>query len=481
MKKSKLFVLSALCAAAFCMTAPAEEERKEFPEIGMTLSFPEQYSELQGTLKMVPYGKIVEDPVLYATTVFYFAMPEDEVLSLANSQLQEDQDALTKIMHPVGLIIATEGGEELARSVINSAVVAADQEIPEVGAADGFQFFYLTEGVAENTDGMDPVYAEEYTMALETFPDVLKNAEFYAPKDPMKQMVGTQVSFETTDLDGNPVTSAELFADNEITMINYWGTWCHFCVEEMPELAQIHTRLREKGCGVIGILQDGVSPELIEKAKDIMEECGTNYPNVLLSDDMTILQTITSYPATFFVDREGKILCDPISGAKISKYEPTALSLLAQMQGTEAAAEELTEAAEGAQTAENLTESTTGTEDLTESTTGTEDLTESTTSVENAEGAEANEAAANDLSVYRVVVTDENGDPVEGAAIQFCDDSSCSFGKTDAQGTTEFNMPEGTAYEVHVLQAPEGYESTDKLFTTLDTYSDVNIVLKKAQ
>lgn len=433
MKKSKLFILSALCAAAFCMTAPAEEERKEFPTIGMTLSFPGQYSELQGALKMVPYGKIVEDPALYATTVVYFAMPEDEVLSLANSQLQEDQDAFSQAMHPVGLIIATEGGEELARSVINSAIVAADQEIPEVGAADGFQFFYLTDGIAEDADGMDPVYAKEYAMALETFPDVLKNGEFYAPKNPMGELAGTQVTFETTDLDGNPVTSAQLFADNEITMINYWGTWCHFCVEEMPELAQIHTRLQEKGCGVIGILQDGVSPELIEKAKGIMEECGTNYPNVLLSDDMTILQTITSYPTTFFVDREGKILCNPISGARISQYEPTALSLLAQMQGTEAAAEELTE------------------------------------------------AAANDLSVYRVVVTDENGDPVEGAAIQFCDDSSCSFGKTDAQGTAEFNMPEGTAYEIHILQAPEGYESTDRLFTTLDTYSDVNIVLKKAQ
>jgi len=296
---------------------------------------------------------------------------------------------------------------------------------------------------------------------LETFPDVLKNAEFYAPKNPMGELAGTQVTFETTDLDGNPVTSAQLFADNEITMINYWGTWCHFCVEEMPELAQIHTRLQEKGCGVIGILQDGVSPELIEKAKGIMEECGTNYPNVLLSGDMTILQTITSYPTTFFVDREGKILSNPISGARISQYEPTALSLLAQMQGTEAAAEELTEAAEMAQTAGNLTGST--------------------TSAENTEGADANEAAANDLSVYRVVVTDENGDPVEGAAIQFCDDSSCSFGKTDAQGTAEFNMPEGTAYEIHILQAPEGYESTDRLFTTLDTYSDVNIVLKKAQ
>ena len=33
-------------------------------------------------------------------------------------------------------------------------------------------------------------------------------------------------------------TSEEIFAANEITMINYWGTWCFFCVKELGELAK---------------------------------------------------------------------------------------------------------------------------------------------------------------------------------------------------------------------------------------------------
>ncbi len=36
---------------------------------------------------------------------------------------------------------------------------------------------------------------------------------------------GSGISFQTTDLDGNAVDSAELFAKNKITMINIWGTY----------------------------------------------------------------------------------------------------------------------------------------------------------------------------------------------------------------------------------------------------------------
>ena len=45
--------------------------------------------------------------------------------------------------------------------------------------------------------------------------------------DPAAAMVGKTFQFETVDLDGNKVTSDELFANNEVTMINYWGTSGH--------------------------------------------------------------------------------------------------------------------------------------------------------------------------------------------------------------------------------------------------------------
>ena len=59
-------------------------------------------------------------------------------------------------------------------------------------------------------------------------------------------------TFATTDLDGNIVTSAEIYAGNKITMINFWATWCPPCVGELAELAEVHTQLQEAGCGVVG-------------------------------------------------------------------------------------------------------------------------------------------------------------------------------------------------------------------------------------
>ena len=51
----------------------------------------------------------------------------------------------------------------------------------------------------------------------------------------------TTVEFETVDLDGKTVSSRELFAENKVTMINFWGTFCGPCIREMPELAELAT------------------------------------------------------------------------------------------------------------------------------------------------------------------------------------------------------------------------------------------------
>ena len=89
-------------------------------------------------------------------------------------------------------------------------------------------------------------------------------------------------------------------------------------------------------------------------------------------------------------------------------------------------------------------------------------------------------STANDAGAYRIIVTDSSGDPVKGVAIQFCDETTCNIGKTDADGVVRFDLPEGTVYEVHVLKVPEGYEKNPDEFRTLDVYSDLEIVVNKA-
>lgn len=206
-----------------------------------------------------------------------------------------------------------------------------------------------------------------------------------------------------------------------------WGTWCINCTSEMAELSKIHTRLREKGCGIVGVESERKAIEAVaDQARAIMAENGTNYPNVIVPNDNPIFNMVSGYPTSIFVDSEGKILTAPIEGAAVNEYEATVDKLLA---------------------GENVNR--------------TPDV----------------DAAKNEAGEYRVVVYDQKGQPVEGAVIQLCDDVSCAFQKTDANGTATFADKEQKAYDIHVLAVPEGYAEDTNAYKTLDTFSDVNIFL----
>ena len=140
---------------------------------------------------------------------------------------------------------------------------------------------------------------------------------------------GVSFTFATTDMAGNTVTSAEAFAGNKITLVNLWATWCPPCVGELGELAQIHERLREMDCGVVGILLDADQAGAVGKARSLMEENGVGYPVLALSEDMyDVLSTVDVIPTSFFVDSNGNIVGTPIVGALPEEYIPAVKALL---------------------------------------------------------------------------------------------------------------------------------------------------------
>ena len=155
--------------------------------------------------------------------------------------------------------------------------------------------------------------------------------------------------------------------------------------------------------------------------------------NLLPFENMDEQLYLSTLPTTLFVNRDGIILLAPIEGvpSDLSKYE----QLIDAFIGAAAPA---------------------------------------------AESAASPAAIENDEGVYRVIVTDNSGEPVQGATIQFCDDTACMLGKTDDKGIASFpDAAEGHPYTVHVLKAPAGYEKNEEEFIALDTYCDVSIVLQK--
>ncbi|MDO4962115.1 MAG: hypothetical protein Q4E57_09780 [Eubacteriales bacterium] len=62
-------------------------------------------------------------------------------------------------------------------------------------------------------------------------------------------------------------------------------------------------------------------------------------------------------------------------------------------------------------------------------------------------------------AAWTFICEDESGEPVPGVKIQVCSDSLCSLVKTDENGRAVYTG-ERFAYEIHVLETPEGYENS---------------------
>ena len=131
--------------------------------------------------------------------------------------------------------------------------------------------------------------------------------------------VGT---FETTDIDGNTYTE-KVFSDYDLTLVNAFTTWCSPCVNEMPELEELYQEMKDQGVGVVGMVLDSVSEDgtpddsIVQKAQLLKEKTGVTYP--LLIPDKGFLNGrisgLQSFPESFFVDKDGNIVGDPILGS----------------------------------------------------------------------------------------------------------------------------------------------------------------------
>ena len=81
--------------------------------------------------------------------------------------------------------------------------------------------------------------------------------------------------FEGKDLDGNKVDSS-VFAENAVTVVNFWFNECKPCVEELSEMNALNDRIKEQGGEVLGVnvgALDG-DEQNIATAKQILETKG---------------------------------------------------------------------------------------------------------------------------------------------------------------------------------------------------------------
>ena len=453
----KRFLSLLLAALMLIGCASALAETTTYKELGLAIDFAAIQDQSANYPFLKNWGVGSRDPFLSSMGIYFVNLPRTVIETISEMEEgSEDAEAYEALENALtvnlGAIYVT-NAKNLVEAGGDESLLA-QCEVTEFGTQGDYHYFlvynpdFVLDKLSSFYDGAEDTGDYEHSpqeMKAAALADIelvrselrktLQAAELFDPVDTAAEFIGQTVEFESVDLDGNVVKSADLFKDNKVTMVNLWGSWCINCVNEMAGLAELHKRLQEKGCGIVGVEYEGEKPmeDMVDTARKVLADNGVTYPNVWIPEGNPIFAQAGGFPFSLFVDSEGKILTYPIKGAPrdaISVYESTFEKLLA--------GEAIVDSPE-------------------------------TGSTENESG------------VYRVVVYDTAGNPVKGVIVQLCDETTCSFQKTKADGIATFQVDAPKVYDVHVAKVPEGYQGSDEAYQTLDTYSDMDIFISKAK
>jgi cytochrome c biogenesis protein CcmG/thiol:disulfide interchange protein DsbE len=133
-------------------------------------------------------------------------------------------------------------------------------------------------------------------------------------------------AFVLADLDGNPVSLADL--RGRPVIVNFWASWCGPCVEEFPLLNAAAAAHEGDGLAVVGI----VFRDRSEAARDFLARMGATWPAAMDPGDVVATRFgIIWPPDSFFIDRQGVVVSRQIGQLSAADLERG----LAQILGEE--------------------------------------------------------------------------------------------------------------------------------------------------
>ena len=124
--------------------------------------------------------------------------------------------------------------------------------------------------------------------------------------------------FVVSDVEGNEVSLEDY--SGQIVLLNFWATWCHYCLGERPTLQAAYEEFGDEGLVILAV-DIGDSKNSVAA---VVEEHGLTFPTLL--DEMrqvAQMYRIRAVPTTFVIDRDGMIVdmhIGPLTQEQIEEY-----------------------------------------------------------------------------------------------------------------------------------------------------------------
>ena len=122
--------------------------------------------------------------------------------------------------------------------------------------------------------------------------------------------------FDEKDMDGKPLSVANF--KGKIVLVDFWATWCGPCVAELPNVLETYGKYHGKGFEVIGISLDQDKDKLTGFIKEKQVPWAQYFDGKGWQSKLGQKYGINSIPATYLIDKEGKIIGKNLRGEALA-------------------------------------------------------------------------------------------------------------------------------------------------------------------
>lgn len=112
---------------------------------------------------------------------------------------------------------------------------------------------------------------------------------------------GAAPDFALKDIDGNKVRLSDY--KGKVVLLEFWATWCPPCKLAIPDLNDLHEKYTGEDFALLSISVD----DSLDTLKSFVEEYEVKFPVLVNDEHVERLYGVINIPATFIIDREGKI------------------------------------------------------------------------------------------------------------------------------------------------------------------------------
>ncbi len=119
-------------------------------------------------------------------------------------------------------------------------------------------------------------------------------------------------NFEEKDINGKPLSIAAY--KGRVVLVDFWATWCGPCVTELPNVLKAYEKYHSKGLEIVGISLDESEEKLRAFIKKENMSWAQFFDGKGWSNKLAGRYGVNSIPATYLLDKQGKITAKDLRG-----------------------------------------------------------------------------------------------------------------------------------------------------------------------